>query len=472
MVLGKSPASVVDPTPSFGAKRVIGPRLRRIGLILAPALMAACGGASPIDPPESLEPRLEVTKEALASPVTAATEFGFVVRITNSGTGPATQLVVRDTLPSGADGPWLIAANTACRVTASTGILDCSLPSLAAGADFSVQVTSFASRYSCGLFSSRVHAAAEEVAAITADAEVSVVCPDGQPEGILSGRTPLASRPFGLDVSVLGDVYVARLDADVARGVTPFGDVEGSIPVGFVPRDVTFTPRGTMAVVTNEGSGNIGLVDVATHAQTRTLLVTGSPFRVITNPSGDRAYVSANDHVVSVIDLVTRRVLASISVGRDPNGLTFSTDASLLYASSSRGTTISEIDLATNAVRRTFEIGEASQDIAVSADGGVLYAALEGSGRVAKVDLATGALDGFIGLPTGARPFGLGLTRSGARLYVSGGMATGAIYVIDLPTGQIERELIVGGNPRRIAFTNDGFTALFTNESGWVDVIR
>lgn len=47
----------------------------------------------------------------------------------------------------------------------------------------------------------------------------------------------------------------------------------------------------------------------------------------------------------------------------------------------------------------------------------------------------------------------------------------GAVLCVFLASEAIATTLFVGGNPRRVAFSTDGLTALFTNESGWVDTI-
>lgn len=429
------------------------------------ALSLACDSAT--EPADEPEHEVSLSKTALSESPTAPANIGFSIEVSNDGV-TAASVVLNDTLPAGLvwsdDRPE-------CGISA-TRLLSCAIDPLVSGQVFEVQVTTFASTFDCAAHSSSAHVSGDQVTPVNVTATITVSCPAGQPTGSLSGRTNVTARPFALDASALGDIYVARLDAEVARGTVPFPAVSGLVDVGFIPRDVAFSPDGATAFVTNEGAGSVSVVDVATHTEITQVPVTGSPFRVKVSPAGDRVYVTGNADSVFVVDPSGPAVIASVGVDLDPNGLAFSAGGDRLYVSSSSGTTISEIDLATNTVVRTFPLGESkSQDLAVSHDGSTLYIAMENSARVLSLDLSTGTLGQPFNLPAAARPFGLALTPSGAQLYVSGGSVTGAVYIIDIASGAF-RDLDVGGNPRRPAFSADGAVAFFANESGWVDVIQ
>ena len=427
---------------------------------------AACAADLPTEPPV---PGLALSKRPVQAVVTAPAEFGFVIDVSNPGTGPITGVQVVDTLPSDVDGEWTVDRQE-CAVLPS-GILSCALDTLDATQVVSIQVTSFASTFSCTLFSSRAHATADTLGPATDSATVSVQCPDDQPDGVPAGRTQVTERPFGVDVSALGAVYIARLDSDVARGTVPLDSLDGTIAVGSTPRDVAFSPDGATAYVTNEFSSSVSVVDASTHATVDQVTVTGSPFRVKVNSAGDRVYVSGNADSVFVIDPSVPAVIAAVGVDLDPNGMALSPDDGFLYVSSNSGTSIVEIATATNAIARTFPLGEVrSQDLAVSADGATLYVAMETSGRIRVIDLATGIEGAPIPL-AGAAPFGLALAPSGAQLYVTGGLGSGSVHVIDVATGA-SRAIFLGGQPRRVAFGPDGSFAFVTNEVGWVDVMR
>jgi YVTN family beta-propeller protein len=60
---------------------------------------------------------------------------------------------------------------------------------------------------------------------------------------------------------------------------------------------------------------------------------------------------------VSVIDIATKTVTATISVGDSPSGVAFSTDGSKVYVANEFSNTVSVIDAGTNAVTATIPVG-------------------------------------------------------------------------------------------------------------------
>src|SRR6516162_8536041 len=81
------------------------------------------------------------------------------------------------------------------------------------------------------------------------------------------------------------------------------------------------------AYITNDGSGNVSVIDTATNTVTATIPVGTAPFAVAVSPNGGTVYV-ANQHSnnVSVIDTATNKVSATITVGREPGGVAVTPD--------------------------------------------------------------------------------------------------------------------------------------------------
>jgi YVTN family beta-propeller protein len=89
--------------------------------------------------------------------------------------------------------------------------------------------------------------------------------------------------------------------------------------------------------------------------------------------------------------------------------------------------------------------------LVLSPDGRTLYAS-GGRGKTVHViglDEATPRVKSTI-TDVGVRPWGIGVTRSGARLYTANG-PTGDVSVIDTATGSVLRKIAVGGSPWGIA---------------------
>lgn len=292
----------------------------------------------------------------------------------------------------------------------------------------------------------------------------------GHPQGLHVDRIDLNRRPFGIDVSRSGAVYVTRLDVDsVARLDAAQRLITGGARVGSVPTGVTFDPAGKLAYVTNQHSGHVGVIDVASDMQIATIPLGGAhPFVTFVTPDGSKLYITSNRTTVYVASTTTRQIIDSVRVGFAPNGVALSVGDTLLYVSSSFGGTISEIDVRTDVVRRTFSPGGIPQALVVSRTGHELYVANE-SGWLDVYTIASGNLAARIPLNGGG--FGMALSPDQARVYVSLANA-GRIQVVNVNSRTTMHTFEVGGTPRRIAFTRHGGIAAIANESGWIDFIR
>ena len=281
---------------------------------------------------------------------------------------------------------------------------------------------------------------------------------------VVVGSPTLTGRPFGVAASAT-KAYVTRLDdaaisdADLPSAVF---DLVG-FTVGSTPTDVAFSPSGLKAYVTNQGDGTIGVIDVVSAAQIDTIQTGTSPFRVIFNTVGDRAFVTTNANQVLVVNTTTDSIISTVSVGGTPNGLVLSNDNSLLYVSHTNGT-IHVLNANTYVPVDTIALPGPLQDLGVSADGLTLYVADE-SGFLRFWNLAANNLALSIPMPA----FGLKVSPNKELIYVAG---SGTVTLIDASSLEVVNSLTVSGNARRIAIAPDGSVAFVANEGGFVSVIQ
>src|SRR6516164_557131 len=79
------------------------------------------------------------------------------------------------------------------------------------------------------------------------------------------------------------------------------------------------------AYVTNDGSGDVSVIDTATNTVTATITVGTAPFAVAVSPDGGTVYVANIDSDnVSAIATATNKVIATITVGSAPEGVAVS----------------------------------------------------------------------------------------------------------------------------------------------------
>lgn len=140
----------------------------------------------------------------------------------------------------------------------------------------------------------------------------------------------------------------------------------------------------------------------------------------------------------------------------------------MLYVSSFLGGSVTEIDMYTGDVLRAFFVGGVPQEMALNRKGTRLYVANE-SGYLNEIDLVSGNADATITLQGGG--FGVGVTPDDGQAYVSIAFG-GVVQVFSLQTRKLARTIEVGGEPRRIAFSQRGHIGAITNMGGYLTFVR
>lgn len=296
----------------------------------------------------------------------------------------------------------------------------------------------------------------------------------GHPTGSSRTTTNLASGqfPFGLGVSATGAVLVALKSPtnSVLRGDLPASTLPISIPVGSSPTGVTPDHQGNEAFVTNQLSGNLGVIDLLAtpNAQVATVALAGTPFVSALSPDGRAIWVTlGNVGKVALVDRVTRSVITNITVGGGPNGIAFHGTQPLAYVSNTTSGTITVINTNTNTVATTLSTGGRPQGMAFSRNYEELYVANETLGRLEIWSTTTNTKITDVAL--GGQPFGVAISRDDAQLWVSD--LTGKLHTVDR-VARTFTTTTLGGKPRRLAFDRFGGTLVIANENGWVDYIR
>jgi YVTN family beta-propeller protein len=260
-------------------------------------------------------------------------------------------------------------------------------------------------------------------------------------------------------------VYVARRDSVAVIGRSQH--VVATIPVTGDARDLAINADGTRLFVTDYG-GSVSVIK--THDRTvRTVSGDGNSAVAV---SSDGCHIYAARHAISdgerysVISMieVDGTTVAAMSVVNDVTALAISPDGARLYAvSSDRGSyyqypagSLSIIDTTTKAVIATISVGANPDGVSASPDGGHLYITHQDMSSVSAVDLRT---NGVTAIALVDAPLGVTFTPDGAQAYVSGPRS---LTVID--TGSHHAHGIVTGDlPRRVQISPDGKRAYITN---------
>lgn len=191
---------------------------------------------------------------------------------------------------------------------------------------------------------------------------------------------------------------------------------------------------------------------------------------------------------LSVIDGATRKVVATVALGKRPRGIKLSHDGkSLLIAMSGSpiaGPGVDEsklpppdkgadgigvVDVATLTLQRIIRGVSDPEQLAVSHDGRQLFIASEDTASAIVIDAKDGRK--LASVPVGGEPEGVSLTPDGKGVYVTS-EADHRVSVIDVATLKVVQKVEVGQRPRFTAFSPDGARAYVSNENdGSISVI-
>jgi YVTN family beta-propeller protein len=204
------------------------------------------------------------------------------------------------------------------------------------------------------------------------------------------------------------------------------------IRVGNAPHSIVINSAGTTAYVSNEGGR------AATEADFQ---INSAGTEIVADPVVGAAITGT----VSVVDLATMTVTATIPTGLHPTGMAFQ-GANLLVANT-YSDTISVINTNTNVVTRTINLalpigvpgqgpayGAAPNSIAVDSKNGVAYVALYNTNAIAVVNLTPGATSPVTGMiPVAYAPSSVVLDTNNNTLLVANdkGIGTRLSYECD-----------------------------------------
>lgn len=338
------------------------------------------------------------------------------------------------------------------RRAARAGVLLCGLVTLIAGCDGDSPTST----------TDQWPAQTPGVSLATASASCT---PPTHPGGIVDKVD--APAPWGVAVRDDGLTFFTELFNDgVGVTSTKTRTIDGFIPTGSIPTGIVFSPDGNTAYVANQ-FGNVSRIDVASRQVTGFVDIE-NPLAVRVSPDGTQLFVATGNTAVVTVDIATLSVVRSVDVGFAPNGFAVHPDNRMLYVSSFFGGTVSEIDMFTGDVVRTFSPFGTPQEMALNRKGTRLYVANE-AGWLDEVDLASGTLANRIPLQAGA--FGVGVTPDDGQAYLTLPGA-GLIQVFTLQTRKLTKTINVGGDPRRIAFSQQGHIAAVTNAAGFITFVR
>jgi len=212
-------------------------------------------------------------------------------------------------------------------------------------------------------------------------------------------------RPHGLAVAD-GKVYftaeanriLGRYDpaTDKIDWMTGTGEAQTHMVVAARVPDLVFT--------SNIGSDSISMIE---RGAVTNIPVGKGPEAIDLSPDGKEVWTAhSRDGGVSVIDVATKKVVATIPIGtKRSNRLKFTPDGKRVLVSDMSGNELIVMDAAARKELQRIKIGNSPEGILMAKDGAHAYVCTSGDNRIAILDLKTMEVTGH--LVTGKGPDGM-----------------------------------------------------------------
>jgi YVTN family beta-propeller protein len=170
----------------------------------------------------------------------------------------------------------------------------------------------------------------------------------------------------GLCLGLLGQPWMARGNAQPA----PTPEERYASPL-----ELLLSPNGTRLYVLCQGADEVRVLNAATGALVRTIPVGHVPRGLSFSPDGKRLFVANSwDDTVTVIDTESGRVKATWVAGFEPSSVVEDRAGKTLYVADRIGNNITVLDASTGEEKTTLEAGRGVSYLTLSGDGGRLYA--------------------------------------------------------------------------------------------------
>jgi YVTN family beta-propeller protein len=278
-------------------------------------------------------------------------------------------------------------------------------------------------------------------------------------------ESDIAGDPYnGMIFNQIGDLLFISVGGSDRLDVYRVDDlgmqVIGTVKIYGYISGLALSPDETMLYTAGSQDNTFSAIDVSDPENPQVLwntLVGFFPYSVAASPTRNEVYVSNfQSTTIAVVDLVLKRTVAMIEVGKNPEGIVVTPDGKKLFVAASDSDIISVVDVETRSVVTQIDVthneaglvGSWPTALAYDGDRALLYAALSGRSQIDVIDATDYTILGSI--PTGWKPTGVALSPDGEKIYVTslkglGGKPSqpgdrgskkhpGTLQIIDRPT--------------------------------------
>lgn len=231
------------------------------------------------------------------------------------------------------------------------------------------------------------------------------------------------------------------------------GSAQGSVPISFSAGtcDITLGDRDRWLVAVNRELDSISLLTSAGAGLTQ-VQVGRRPVRAAASPELQRVYVAnQGDDTVSVIDLSSRTVVASVAVESRPSDVEVGSDGELALVAHVASPNLLVIGAESLARRSTIFVGNNATDVLADRSVPRAYVARSRPPELVVVDLRMAAVVRRI--PLSGPVAQMSQSRTGSRVYAAS-PELGAVLVIDVVVGKEEALIRCGSRPTDVVIAD------------------
>ncbi|MBI3679880.1 MAG: beta-propeller fold lactonase family protein [Acidobacteria bacterium] len=253
-------------------------------------------------------------------------------------------------------------------------------------------------------------------------------------------------------------------------------EVIATVKLGKRPRGIHASPDASTIYVALSGSpfappgvdesklpppdrsaDGIGVFDVRASRLLRVIPAGDDPEEFDLSKDGKLLYVANEDAgSISIVDIESAKVIQRLKVGGEPEGVTTSPDGKFVYVTSEDEGAVFVLDTSAAKVVKNFKVGLRPRDVAFLSDGRKAYVTCENEGKLTVIDAAKHEKAGEIRLGgEDVLPMAVILSPDAAQAYVSTGR-TRKVFVIDTATDRIVSSFEAGQRPWGIGVSPDG----------------
>jgi YVTN family beta-propeller protein len=217
----------------------------------------------------------------------------------------------------------------------------------------------------------------------------------------------VGDHPRGVAVdSATHTAWVASREDGKMSVVDNTGRTLASFPIGKNPNAVAVDDSTRTAWVTDSSVKMLYLVNTISHVVTPVAFDAAPQFRMVAVDSASRtAWITNADDSVSMIDMPSRTVTATIKVGRNPYGVAVDATTRTAWVANSDENSVSVIDATSRTVTDTVKVGRNPYGVAVDSSTHTAWVTNIDDGTVSMIDTISRAVTDTV--TVGGEPYGV-----------------------------------------------------------------